>query len=1090
MSSSSATATASRSPSPATPESSDSALNPITIQNEDFSAWYRGLQSNQALPIDNWDDGAVVAKDEEHPMLEFDDLIDEHAYDNLPIMVPSIPEGGTKSRVETQVRVTVDLAHASASSGEPYKYDRVGSWKWLKLPAGTATKRRTRKEGKIDPVPQDMLYLTATVSCASPPHNAVLSCGSCQAREAKRVARKLAARVRPARSDSDSPEDSNPSRQGKTEDTTSIIQFNCPEVLDFTTGSVVLPLRITCYCRHHREKTGFNVHFRMMDHTGRVVGAGISRPIMITDDHKTVNANKGTSTPSGMPEQQIDWSQFGQAMEPVIADATAPSKRKQTSEGQAKKRSKPYDASTRNTSARVSREASVVSLTSPKRASPSMPTTRSPTPAHFINNMSHPVSPQLQHPAANMNGGVSPSDTMNNSAAVSSFGSTALQLEQSPSMLAQQLANTVSSPANHFSSDGAMLGPNTALVAGGMPPQPMPFMFFDPGSPPPLSALPMPKIHRLIPALGPTYGGIEVTVLGTNFHPAMTLNCVFGDVVASSTQRWSDNTLVCVLPPRASPGVVGVWFDGVQKDNDASPPCLFTYTDESDRALMELALQVVGLKMTGKIEDAKNVAMRIVGNSASDDSQSGGDSSNMMQLASASYRDIRPMLLTRAGDGEDFESVIVDFLSVLDVDVGTTSTSMSSAVSHTTASGQTLLHLAASLRFTALTRFLVEHNVDLDVRDRNGYTALHFAALVGARDCARVLVEAGADVEIVNVLGKTPKEQAAAGLFDGILTESVLSSDDDGPEDDGESQWGDGEEEEEDVPFIPGTRRGLDRSFRKTSESAHVDDDTRQSDVPANFPADEKKLPIVDEKQTASFVDMIQRTLAQLQSPQGIIPNIAQLPFLLPDIPTGAWGALQQIPVVFPIFVPTPAWPSFLAERRDSGDESKEGTGPPGASAPTYASAAQDWKATMEKWIAATLATATMRQDEAPPMYTPRPPITAESEASTSAISVPPSEPLDEEAESSSAVLTRPERPANKRPEYALTPVTDQDVNAYGYRPNKNKQRMRRKGDDRMLICFWIPILLMSLVWGLYSGAQYALQAVSTILPLNGLIQA
>lgn len=68
---------------------------------------------------------------------------------SLPIMVPSIPEGGTKSRVETQVRVTVDLAHASSSSGEPFKYDRVGSWKWLKLPTGTATKKRTRKEGKI-----------------------------------------------------------------------------------------------------------------------------------------------------------------------------------------------------------------------------------------------------------------------------------------------------------------------------------------------------------------------------------------------------------------------------------------------------------------------------------------------------------------------------------------------------------------------------------------------------------------------------------------------------------------------------------------------------------------------------------------------------------------------------------------------------------------------------------------------------------------------------------------------------------------------------------------------------------------------------
>jgi hypothetical protein len=63
-------------------------------------------------------------------------------------MFPSLPEGGTKSRVETQVRVTVDLADSSSSS-DPAKYDRVGSWKWLQLPRGTATKRRTRKQGKI-----------------------------------------------------------------------------------------------------------------------------------------------------------------------------------------------------------------------------------------------------------------------------------------------------------------------------------------------------------------------------------------------------------------------------------------------------------------------------------------------------------------------------------------------------------------------------------------------------------------------------------------------------------------------------------------------------------------------------------------------------------------------------------------------------------------------------------------------------------------------------------------------------------------------------------------------------------------------------
>jgi hypothetical protein len=68
---------------------------------------------------------------------------------SLRVMVPSIPEGGTKSRVETQIRVTIDLADACSISGDLSKYDRVGSWKWLKLPPGTATKKRTRKQGKI-----------------------------------------------------------------------------------------------------------------------------------------------------------------------------------------------------------------------------------------------------------------------------------------------------------------------------------------------------------------------------------------------------------------------------------------------------------------------------------------------------------------------------------------------------------------------------------------------------------------------------------------------------------------------------------------------------------------------------------------------------------------------------------------------------------------------------------------------------------------------------------------------------------------------------------------------------------------------------
>jgi len=79
---------------------------------------------------------------------------------SLPILTPNIPESGTKSRVETQVRVTVDLAHASSSSGEPYQYDRVGSWKWLTLPPGTFTKKRTRREGKIGDCDTSFMHCT------------------------------------------------------------------------------------------------------------------------------------------------------------------------------------------------------------------------------------------------------------------------------------------------------------------------------------------------------------------------------------------------------------------------------------------------------------------------------------------------------------------------------------------------------------------------------------------------------------------------------------------------------------------------------------------------------------------------------------------------------------------------------------------------------------------------------------------------------------------------------------------------------------------------------------------------------------------
>ena len=118
-----------------------------------------------------------------------------------------------------------------------------------------------------------------------------------------------------------------------------------------------------------------------------------------------------------------------------------------------------------------------------------------------------------------------------------------------------------------------------------------------------------PQVDRLVPSQGPIYGGVEVTVLGSGFYQGLT--CFFGDQEAE-TIYWNPNTLVCVLPPNTEPGPVVVTFKSHSLVLEGQDVPLFTYHDANEQALLQLALQVVGLKMTGKLHDAKHIAMKIV----------------------------------------------------------------------------------------------------------------------------------------------------------------------------------------------------------------------------------------------------------------------------------------------------------------------------------------------------------------------------------------------------------------------------------------------------------------------------------------------
>lgn len=320
------------------------------------------------------------------------------------------------------------------------------------------------------------------------------------------------------------------------------------------------------------------------------------------------------------------------------------------------------------------------------------------------------------------------------------------------------------------------------------------FSWAFPAPPPP------PKISRLIPGEGPVHGGIEVTVLGENF--VRDLVCVFGDSAAVPTHFWSSNTLVCILPPSANPGPVVVGIKGVPLTVEAGTGLqLFTYKDDSDRSLLELALQVVGLKMTGRLEDASAVAMRIVGNSAAatpngarhvSPTDTAGLAMSMNAAADSVYstpNNSRPpsrqasmvnlsaMASSQMGHGQlrsahipgqtrNFEGIVIKFLSLTDLDPSLIPGSapslplMSSPLSHLNAQRHSLLHLATVLGFHRLAHFLISRGIDLEAKDRNGYTALHFAALYGRVAITRQLLDAGAACYIRNLAGQTPLDIA------------------------------------------------------------------------------------------------------------------------------------------------------------------------------------------------------------------------------------------------------------------------------------------------------------------------------------------
>ena len=70
--------------------------------------------------------------------------------------------------------------------------------------------------------------------------------------------------------------------------------------------------------------------------------------------------------------------------------------------------------------------------------------------------------------------------------------------------------------ANGLSSQGATPSP----VLAGSPPLPMDSPYYAPVLPDPAAPGKPPTVHRVVPSEGPLAGGVEVTILGNDFHSA------------------------------------------------------------------------------------------------------------------------------------------------------------------------------------------------------------------------------------------------------------------------------------------------------------------------------------------------------------------------------------------------------------------------------------------------------------------------------------------------------------------------------------------------------------------------------------------
>lgn len=713
-----------------------------------------------------------------------------------------------KSRVETQIHLKMALHPVPEGI------------KKIRLPPYTIAKPKFR--AKPNPLPQpDTLELFIQVVCTSAMEKSALRqralaraaaskhptdvevdpnetpetggevriCGSCITREYKRVNRKK--NKKPG-------EDV----EWRKDESKRVIIFNTQEIKEWQhpgqeymlpMGAMLAdtPMRITCYCRHHSEKTGYQVIFTLKNHLGQVVTQALSQSIMITDDHKTPQG------PSAVDEMDSTAASSNGVNDMNAVQPGQPFRLSQsTSDIQALKRSAsalmpqavPSGSSTmRNSTVPTPRILS--RPPSPTTAGPSAKKRKSsatkipsglhmtrletangfaPQPSNSLQNgqsassssATSPFSPPNSIPFSDGTGGVF---GQNPSAAAPLFpvgpqtpnSNDQSVFAQDPTRMTNADGRTMTPlysapPSGHTSRAPSPNGLRNSGLQQHQNLQQLPQLQHSQLSQIPqtlahglpLSApfanagqrRPPVQILKVVPPEGPMSGGIEVTVLGSGC--CRDLDVFFGDTKATTTTFWGDSTLTCILPPYHQSGPVHVTVRGTNGQTQTlsrSPP-IFIYKDETQDQLRDLAIDVLARKMMGKMANVKEFVTRIIGEHGMTDASvnGGGFSGNA------------------PGYNLNLETKLLKVLDLMDMD-----DSLNKARLNLPRKGglQTMLHLSCALGYHRFTAGLLARGAKPDVQDVCGYTALHYAAMHNHPELVRRLIQHKADPTLRTTAG-------------------------------------------------------------------------------------------------------------------------------------------------------------------------------------------------------------------------------------------------------------------------------------------------------------------------------------------------